>query len=58
MEATDMNWRKTTYSNGGANSCVEVASADGVLVRDSTNRDGAMLSINADVWQAFLGTLR
>jgi hypothetical protein len=51
-------WRKASYSNGGGNACVEVASAGTVLVRDTTNRDGGTLSINSDAWQAFLGTLR
>lgn len=27
MEDTGMNWRKSLYSNGGGNACVEVASA-------------------------------
>jgi hypothetical protein len=54
MEDTDMNWRKATYSNGGADACVETASGDGVvLVRDTTDRDGATLSVPASAWRAF-----
>jgi hypothetical protein len=29
-----------------------------VLVRDTTDRDGGTLGFTADVWQAFLGTIR
>jgi Domain of unknown function (DUF397) len=58
MENTDMNWRKTTYSNGGEN-CVETASDHGViLVRDTTDRDGGTLTFTDDAWRAFMGTLR
>jgi hypothetical protein len=57
MEDTDMNWRKASYSNGGEN-CVEVANAEGVAVRDTTDRDGATLSVPAAAWAAFLSTLR
>lgn len=60
MEDKDIAlWRKSSYSNGGGNACVETASGSGVvLVRDTTDRDGATLSIAAGAWQAFLGTLR
>jgi hypothetical protein len=58
MENTDLNWRKTTYSNGGANSCVEVASADGVMVRDTTDRDGGTLGFSAEAWKQFTASIR
>jgi hypothetical protein len=59
MEDTDMNWRKATYSNGGADACVEVGtSTDRVAVRDTTNRDGGTLSFTAEAWQTFMGTIR
>jgi hypothetical protein len=53
-----MEWRKSSYSTGSGGQCVEVASADGVLVRDTTDRDGAALAFSAGAWTAFLGTLR
>jgi hypothetical protein len=54
-----MDWRKSTYSGANGGNCVETASGSGaVLVRDTTDRDGVMLSIAADAWQGFLGTLR
>jgi hypothetical protein len=54
----ESNWRKSSYSadNGGA--CVEVASADAVLVRDTTDRRGPALMFTADAWQAFIKTVR
>jgi hypothetical protein len=55
MEPT---WRKSSYSDANGGQCIEVASADGVMVRDTTNRDGGTQSFSADAWQAFLGTVR
>jgi ADP-ribose pyrophosphatase YjhB (NUDIX family) len=55
VEDTDMSdWRKSTYSNGGGNACVETASGNGVvLVRDTTDRNGGTLVLSADAWQVF-----
>jgi hypothetical protein len=48
------DWRKSTYSNGGGNACVETASGNGViLVRDTADRDGLTLSVPAGAWQEF-----
>lgn len=53
-----MQWRKSSYSNGGANACVEVASSDRVLVRDTTNRNGGTLTFSAEAWKRFTVSLR
>ncbi|MXM68490.1 DUF397 domain-containing protein [Streptomyces sp. HUCO-GS316] len=49
-------WRKSSYSEGGANDCVEVA--DGypgiVPVRDSKAPDGPLLVFAATSWASFL----
>lgn len=61
MENKDLTaqWRKSSFSNGGGNSCVETASSSGtVLVRDTTDRDGGTLAFSAGAWTVFLGTLR
>jgi hypothetical protein len=51
-------WRKSTYSDGNGGSCVEVASDAVVLVRDTTDRDGAALTFSAEAWAAFTASLR
>jgi hypothetical protein len=59
MEDTGMmQWRKSSYSNGGSSACVEVASTDGVLVRDTTDRDGGTLTFSAEAWGRFTTSLR
>ena len=46
-------WRVSTYTGGNGN-CVEVANAAGVVVvRDTKDRDGAVLGIPAAAWRAF-----
>jgi len=56
MDLTD--WRKSSYSGGNGGECVEVASADGVMVRDTTDRDGVTLSVPADAWSAFMAGIK
>jgi hypothetical protein len=52
-----MNWRKASYSNGEA-TCVEVAAAEAVLIRDTTSRGGVTLSVPAVMWWSFLAGLK
>jgi hypothetical protein len=52
------NWRKSTKSDGNGGQCVEVASWDGVAVRDTTDRDGVTLTFSADAWARFTASLR
>jgi hypothetical protein len=52
------DWRKSSYSNDNGGECVEVASAVGVMVRDTTDRDGGTLTFSAGAWREFLGALR
>ena len=47
-------WRKATASIGNG-ACVEVLSLGGtVVVRDSKNPDGPMLSYSSPEWKAFV----
>jgi hypothetical protein len=51
-------WRKSTYSGGANSTCVEVAAAPAVLVRDTADRSGPVLRISAAAWSSFLTILR
>jgi len=53
-----MDWRKSSYSGANGGQCVEVASAEGVAVRDTTDREGATLEFNAAAWRQFTRRLR
>jgi hypothetical protein len=48
-----MDFRKSSYSGSNGGNCVEVASAGNVMVRDSTDRDGLVLVLSTEAWQAF-----
>ena len=52
-----MEWRKSSYSSAQGGQCVEVAPGDGVMVRDTTNRDGGTLSFSNDAWLEFISRL-
>ena len=54
----DSNWRKSSYSGSNGGECVEVATAGAVLVRDTADRSGPMLTFTADAWRAFTTTIR
>jgi hypothetical protein len=53
-----MEWRKSSFSGANGGACVEVASAEQVLVRDTTDRDGVTLQFTADAWEQFTRRLR
>ena len=68
VEVGNVPWRKSTYSGNNGAECVEVGTAvpgvggqcvarQGVVVRDTTDRAGAVLSFPAGAWQAFAATL-
>ncbi len=56
LDLSTAAWRKSSYSDGGDNNCVEVA--DGypgiVPVRDSKAPEAAPLIISAASWSAFV----
>jgi hypothetical protein len=57
-DQTGVQWRKSSRSGNG-NDCVEVAtnlvpSTGRVLVRDSKDPAGAVLSVCPDGWEAYL----
>jgi hypothetical protein len=59
METIDSApWRKSSYSGTNGGDCVEAADLDArILVRDTTDRDGAVLSVSPDAWHRFTGSL-
>ncbi|GAB2945169.1 hypothetical protein GCM10027280_37490 [Micromonospora polyrhachis] len=60
MELTGARWRKSTRSNNGGASCVEVADnlSGVVLVRDSKDRTGPNLTFAPDAWANFVSFAR
>jgi hypothetical protein len=53
-----MDWRKSSYSEANGGDCLEAASADGILVRDTRDRDGLTLSFSAEAWSRFTDSIR
>lgn len=58
-----MTWRKSSFSDAGGESCVEVGSACGVVgVRDTKQAglgDGrTVLSVTASAWENFTASLK
>jgi hypothetical protein len=53
-------WRKASYSGNNGGDCVEagVGARGSVLIRDTTDRDGAVLDIHAEAWERFTASLR
>ncbi len=52
------NWRKSSHSNSTGGACVEVATADAVLIRDTTDRGRLTLALSPAAWTAFLTTIK
>lgn len=51
----NLSWRKSSYSGGGAQNCVEVAELpSGSAVRDSQQPDEAQLAFPSPEWSTFL----
>ena len=54
----ESDWRKSSYSGDNGGACVEVATAQAVLVRDTTDRTGPIVTFTANAWRAFVAALR
>lgn len=59
VELSTASWRKSSYSDGGADNCVEVADGfpGAVPVRDSKNPHGPTLTFTTDGWSAFVSAV-
>jgi hypothetical protein len=54
---TEPTWRKSSYSGEG--NCVELSDQVGrVLVRDTQNRQGPVLTVSATAWREFVGQIQ
>jgi hypothetical protein len=53
----EREWRTSSYTGTNGN-CVEAASADGVMVRDTKDRDGVKLRFTARTWQKFIASVK
>ncbi|MFG2830876.1 DUF397 domain-containing protein [Streptomyces sp. NPDC048434] len=53
-------WRKSSYSDGGADNCVEISDGvpGAVPVRDSKNPTGGVLLFPAGAWSSFIATVK
>ncbi|GGV11123.1 DUF397 domain-containing protein [Streptomyces griseoflavus] len=55
----ERTWFKSSYSGANATECVECAHvAHGVLIRDSKDAAGSVVSVEASAWRCFVGGLR
>jgi Domain of unknown function (DUF397). len=57
--STQLVWRKSSYSGGGNENCVEVAATpSGIAVRDSKSPSGHCLQLTPQQWRSFLSELK
>jgi hypothetical protein len=57
--ASEIGWRKSSYSGGQGGNCVEVADNESrVVVRDTKDRTGPVLRFTPDAWQQFAKQLK
>jgi hypothetical protein len=52
------NWRKSTHSDANGGDCIEVASTNLIMVRDSNDCDGAILAVSAEAWRKFTKSVK
>jgi hypothetical protein len=60
MATSRLDWTKSSYSGSQGGNCVEAA-ADGrgaILVRDTQDRAGALLTFEASPWRQFAASLK
>jgi hypothetical protein len=60
LDPAGIAWRKSSYSDGGADNCVEVADGfpDATPVRDSKHPEGPVLLFPAAAWSAFIENVK
>jgi hypothetical protein len=59
MELNNATWRKSTKSGGNGGGCIEVGAVAGVIaVRDTKDRDGAVLAFAPQAWREFATSIK
>jgi hypothetical protein len=59
IDWSGLQWRKASYSSGGGNECVEVASARHLIaMRDSKNPDGEAIVVSRKQWGTFTARVK
>ncbi|MEV5411709.1 DUF397 domain-containing protein [Thermopolyspora sp. NPDC052614] len=61
MGEVGLPWRKSSYSSGNGENCLEVSSAmkpSVIAVRDSKNPDAAVLEFSVAEWRDFLAAVK
>ncbi len=58
MQTMSASWRKSSYSANGGQDCVETGNIpDLVVVRDTKDREGAILTFPAGAWTRFTASI-
>jgi hypothetical protein len=61
MDVTGATWRTSSYTGSGGGNCVEVGGHPRdrrVLVRDTKDRRGPMLTFSPQAWQRFTAEVK
>ena len=59
MDLSRVTWRKSSYSSGGGNQCVEVAvTPDGVAIRDSKDPAGPVHLVSREAFRDLISRIK
>jgi hypothetical protein len=53
-----VTWRTSSYSGSNGGQCVEVATSGRVLIRDTKDRAGAVLTFGPNAWREFAARVK
>jgi hypothetical protein len=53
-----VTWRTSSYSGGNGGQCAEVATSGRVLIRDTKDRAGAVLTFGPNAWREFAARVK
>lgn len=60
MTSGNLTWIRSSYSGSQGGNCVEAAADESgrVLIRDTKNREGAVLTVPAALWRKFAAEVK